>query len=38
MMTTTAVIGALLGIIALNVGILYCTLEQELENKIKEEE
>lgn len=38
MITTTAIIGCLLGSLSLGVGILYCMLEQELENRMKEEE
>ena len=37
-MTTIVIIGCLLGSLALGVGMLYCMLEQELENKMKEEE
>lgn len=38
MITTVAIIGCLLGSLALGVGMLYCMLEQELENRMKEEE
>ena len=38
MITTTAIMGCLLGSLALGVGMLYCMLKQELENRMKEEE